>query len=492
MTNAIDRSITRRQILLPNEFDPRSYQLPFMKYFTDGGSDGQGKRAVLCYHRRGGKDLCALHTTAMLMHRRVGVYWHIFPTAEQGRKAIWTEFRADGKRIMENVFPAEIRKSPREWSPSSEMVVELKCGSIWRLMGSDKIEVVGAGPVGVVFSEFALAKPNTWELVSPMLRANGGWAAFISTPRGSNHFKRIFDTAQRSPGWFSDLKTVLDTGQRYMSTARPGQWITPEEMMLEEQSDGVPLAKIRQEYLCDWTAANVGAVWGDLIEAIEKAGRVCEFDPERSRAFEVWDLGGAGARGDATCFWQWAAKDDAADVFDYCEGQGKTFDYYADESDRRAAERGVSIVTHWFPHDARATHLTGVSVIEQAISRWGADRVGIYPEDSFLNGIQAVRWLLQRDVRFHVRCAEGLDALKAYHYTWDEDRKTFSNMPEHDWSSHGSDAFRGLALVARRADQMTRIEKPSLEPVAVPVDGSFRLDELWEARDRERRNSRDY
>lgn len=466
-----------------------------MRYFTDGGSDGRGKRAVLCYHRRGGKDLSAMHMTAMLMHRRVGVYWHVFPTAEQGRKAIWTEFRSDGKRIMENVFPAAIRKSPRDWSPSSEMVVELKCGSIWRLMGSDKIEVVGAGPVGVVFSEYALAKPNTWELVSPMLRANGGWAAFISTPRGANHFKRIFDTARKSQGWFYDLKTVLETGQKYMSTARPGQWIPPEEMMEEEKADGVPLAKIRQEYLCDWTAANVGAVYGDLIEAVEKSGRVCEFDPDVSRAFTTWDLGGAGARGDATCFWLWTLNTEGGvDFVDYCEGQGKTLDYYMDEAEARAERAGVRVVTHYLPHDARAKHLTGASVVEQAIARWGMERVSIYPEDSFLNGLQAVRWLLQKPVRFHPNCAEGLEALKAYHYEWKDERKTFSNEPVHDWSSHAADGARGVALVARQADLATR------PPEAENISGSesanvepdvMTLDSLWEDRERQRRWQRD-
>jgi hypothetical protein len=248
--------------------------------------------------------------------------------------------------------------------------------------------------------------------------------------------------------------------------------------MAEERARGRPEAMIRQEYLCDWTAANVGAVYGDLIEAIEKSGRVCEFEVDSSRAFEVWDLGGAGAHGDATCFWQWCAKDDSADVIDYCENQGKTFDYYADESDRRAREAGVSIVMHYFPHDARAKHLTGASVIEQAIQRWGIEHVGIYPEDSFLNGLQAVRWLLQRNVRFHPRTVDGVEALKAYHYEWDEDRKTFSNQPAHDWSSHGSDGFRGLALVSRKADVMTRREAEDDRPVAVEVDGNFILQDL--------------
>lgn len=478
------------QYPIPNNFEPRPYQRKFMRYFVDGGSDGRGKRAAWCVHRRGGKDLTALHTTAMLAHRRVGTYWLIFPTAEQGRKAIWTEFREDGLRILENVFPKWMRKTPRDFSSNGEMIVELKCGSIWRLMGSDKIEVVGAGPVGVVFSEFALAKPKTWELISPMLRANGGWAAFISTPRGANHFKDQYDRAGKEPGWFRDTQTVRDTGQTYWSTRRPGERITPDEMMDEERGAGRQETFIRQEYLCDWTAANVGSVWGDLVEVLEKSGAVSEFDPPTSRVFTTWDLGGSGARGDATSFWLWAATDTGADLLDYYEGQGKTLEHYWDEVERRCAAIGVRPVKHWLPHDARAKHLTGVSVLEQCVRHWGIENVAIYPEEGLLNGIQAARWLLQQPVRVHPRCSEGLDAIKAYHYAWDEDSKVFSNLPEHDWSSHGSDAFRGLALVVRRSEALTRPPKRDAPVPYAPVTvRTPSLDEAWKAHDRRRRRA---
>lgn len=471
------------RIAIPHEFDPRPYQRRYMRYFTDDGSDGRGKRAAWCVHRRGGKDLTALHTTCMLMHRRIGTYWHVFPVERQGRKAIWTEFRSDGLRIMENVFPREIRKSPRDWSPSAEMVVELKCGSVWRLMGSDHMEVVGAGPVGVVFSEFALSKPSTWELVSPMLRANGGWASFISTPRGANHFKQQFDIAGREQGWFQDIKTVLDTGQLYASTRRPGEMVSPEEMMEEERAAGRQESFIRQEYLCDWTAANVGSVWGDLIEELEKAGAVAEYEFDRKRVFTTWDLGGSGAKGDATAVWIWAPTDEGADLLDYYEGQGKPFDHYADEVEARCAAMGVVPVKHWLPHDARNHYPLGMSVLDFSRQRFGADRVAIYPEEGLLTGIQAGRWLLQRPIRIHPRCSEGVEALKAYHYEWDEDRKVFSNQPEHDWSSHGADAFRGVALVVRKTERMTRAEPPkeaALEKLARPLT----LDEMWEMQPR--------
>jgi hypothetical protein len=147
---------------------------------------------------------------------------------------------------------------------------------------------------------------------------------------------------------------------------------------------------------------------------------------------------------------------------------------------------GARAFKHWLPHDARSRGggglVTGVSVLEQCVSHWGMERVAIYPEDSLLNGIQAARWLLQRKVRFHERCREGVEALKAYHYAWDDDRKTFANRPEHDWSSHPADAFRGVALVVRFSEERTRKPKQAKKR---PQNDSATLDEAWASYDRE-------
>ena len=40
----------------------------------------------------------------------------------------------------------------------------------------------------------------------------------------------------------------------------------------------------------------------------------------------------------------------------------------------------------------------------------------------------------------------GLDCLRNYRREYDEKRKVFYDRPLHDWSSHGADAFRYLAI----------------------------------------------
>mgnify|MGYP001567221933 CR=1 FL=1 len=448
------------RVVIPNDFTPRPYQARFMRYLDNGG-----KRAMWVVHRRGGKDLTALHQTCKAMHERRGAYWHVFPTSAQGRKAIWEGFRKDGIRTMENVFPASIRKAPKAFLPNAEMVVELKCGSIWRLIGSDKMEVVGAGPVGVVFSEYALAKPRTWDLVRPMLRENDGWAAFITTPRGTNHAKKLYDAALKDPSWFCELRTLVDT-----------RAYDPEKTLAEERASGMPEELIRQEYLCDWTAALVGSVWGDLLEALERRGAVAEFSHNGRPVYTSWDLGFT----DATGIWFWRPTPNGIDVLDHYENQGRPLSHYFDELDRRAAESGYRYAKHWLPHDARAhTLLTGASIQEQFELRYGRGSVAIAPSLSLLDGIQAARWLLQRETRFHSRCAAGLEALKAYRYEFSEDRKTYSKKPVHDWSSHTADAWRTTACVVRTAELLARPDEPAAKPLARDLN-SFSLDELWE------------
>jgi hypothetical protein len=46
-----------------------------------------------------------------------------------------------------------------------------------------------------------------------MIRETKGFAAFITTPRGRNHAKTMYDRAVTQPdGWFSQLLTINDTG----------------------------------------------------------------------------------------------------------------------------------------------------------------------------------------------------------------------------------------------------------------------------------------
>lgn len=95
-----------------------------------------------------------------------------------------------------------------------ELVVYLKNGSILQLKGADDPDALrGAGPVGVIFDEFAKVKFEAWGVVEPILRANNGWAWFIGTPKGKNHLYQFYLRGQQiHPEWKSWLLKASQSG----------------------------------------------------------------------------------------------------------------------------------------------------------------------------------------------------------------------------------------------------------------------------------------
>ena len=168
-------------LTIPNDWRPRPHQVPLYRQFGHGRPF---KRGCVVWHRRAGKDSVALNITARDMFRRVGTYWHLFPEQTQARRAIWNGIDGQGRRILDQVFPPAVRAR----TSAQEMLIETVNGSIWQMAGSDNYDsLVGSNPVGVVFSEWALAMPDAWDYIRPILVENDGWALFIYTPRGRNH-----------------------------------------------------------------------------------------------------------------------------------------------------------------------------------------------------------------------------------------------------------------------------------------------------------------
>jgi len=76
----------------------------------------------------------------------------------------------------------------------SELRVDLLNGSRIRLAGAgdDPDALRGIYLDGVVLDEYADMSPRVWsEIVRPALVDRKGWAIFIGTPKGRNHFWRL-------------------------------------------------------------------------------------------------------------------------------------------------------------------------------------------------------------------------------------------------------------------------------------------------------------
>jgi hypothetical protein len=71
----------------------------------------------------------------------------------------------------------------------------------------------------------------------------------------------------------------------------------------------------------------------------------------------------------------------------------------------------------------------------------------VIPATSQVNQISAARKTIEYCAFDMVRCEQGLNALRSYHFPWDKERRTLGDSPVHDWSSHGSDAFEIIGQV---------------------------------------------
>lgn len=237
------------EITLPNNgWRPRRYQMPLWTHLEHGG-----RRAVAVWHRRAGKDEVCLHWSAIAAMKRPATYWHMLPEANQARKAIWEAINPHtGKRRIDEAFPKEIRETSRE----QEMMIKFVNGSTWQVVGSDNYDsLVGSPPAGVVFSEWALAKPDAWAYLRPILAENGGWALFIYTPRGDNHGKSTYDLALIEPDWFCELLTADETG-----VFDPDTLEAERREMISQFGQSRGNALFKQEYYCSWVEAFEGAV----------------------------------------------------------------------------------------------------------------------------------------------------------------------------------------------------------------------------------------
>ena len=232
-------------IILPNNWTVRPHQTNFGKAMLEEGKT----RAVCVWHRRAGKDSASLNFTAVASHQKIATYWHMLPTAVQGRNVVWEAIDPNtGIRIIDQVWPKELRAKTNE----SDMKIELKNGSIWKVVGSDNYDrLVGSNPFGVVFSEYSIADPSAWNYIRPILRENGGWAIFIYTPRGKNHGHDLFEMAKGNPNWFAELLTIDDTSRQN------GSPVVSAEDYREELNSGMDPLMAKQEYYCSFDAGLV-------------------------------------------------------------------------------------------------------------------------------------------------------------------------------------------------------------------------------------------
>lgn len=436
MTVTVDRPL----------FRTRTYQRPIRE------ARRAGCRRFLClWHRRAGKDRNAATFCLECMLERVGVYFHVFPALNQGRRDFWDNIiqeTIDGVEVsikmVRACFPPELVRKYDD----KEMQVELINGSLYQVMGCDDDEAVerlrGPNPIGLIYSEYAHGSKmeDARKTLMPVLIENGGWEIFAYTPKGENHGKALYDTALRDRfhpvnnplGWFVQKLTRDDTYKD--AQGESGDAVMPiDEIERLTVKEGWRPEFVRQEFWCDFAGFLHGTIYGDCMTVAETEQRIGDIPYVGALPVGViLDLG----KSDAIALWFYQVLSKAIRFINYYSCTQQNLTHIVKILQGLPYIYGRIIL----PWDARGA--------EEYLGAMGFRNIYTCKRtESLQTSIDAVRREFPTFYFDIVRCnvshnnlPSGIDSLKNYKRKWDEEKKAFTPQPIHDQFSHGADALR--------------------------------------------------
>jgi phage terminase large subunit len=371
---------------------------------------------VVVAHRRMGKTVSAINhiiKDAVLNQKEAPRYAYIAPTYGQAKRVAWDYLVKYSTPLGGTQNISELRVD--FW------------GRRIQLYGSDNPEALrGQYFDGVILDEIGDQNPKIWtDIIRPALADRLGWCLFIGTPKGHNHFKDLRDRAETEDGW----------GLLEFKASQTGVIAQTE---LDAAKSEMGEDKYLQEFECSFNAAVEGSYYGQILNDLETKNHIHEIPrDDLCRTITAWDLG----MGDSTAIWVAQIAGSEIRLIDYYENNGVGLDKYVSW----LRDNNWASAEHILPHDVQVRELgSGKSRLE--VLQEAGLNVRIASRMSVDDGIQAVRRLLPR-CWFNVPAVkQGLDCLRNYRREYDEKRKVFYDRPLHDWSSHGSDAFRYLAI----------------------------------------------
>ncbi len=369
-------------------------------------------------HRRFGKtvrEINELIKRAVTCDKPEPRMAYIAPYYSQAKAIAWDYLKRFAQPIL--------AKPPSE----SELTVTLINGARVRLFGADNPDALrGLYLDGVVLDEYGDMRPTLWgEIIRPLLTDRQGWASFIGTPKGKNHFHALAQMAKDSPDWFYQELRASQTG------------ILPQAELDDAKRQMTP-EQFAQEFECAFDVPALGAIYAAELAKARDEGRICSVPvDDAALVHTAWDLG----VGDDTCIWFWQSVGREIRLIDYYANRGQPITHYLSVLRKKAYQYG----SHFVPHDAEARERWSATTMTQVAQEQGFS-LSVLPREDVEQGINAARMLFSRCVFDEKRCSEGLDALMNYRREYAEKLGQFKPTPLHDWASHGADAFRYLAM----------------------------------------------
>jgi phage terminase large subunit len=224
----------------------------------------------------------------------------------------------------------------------------------------------------------------------------------------------------------------------------------------QERQDCLRVSPEQYDHIWEGGYATVleGAYYAKALADAKREGRIGRVaaDPVMTMRL-VCDIGGTGKKSDAFAIWaeQWIGKE--IRVLNYYEAVGQPIGHHLHWMRENKYTPGNSRII--LPHDGDNAEKVYDVTYRKAFEDAGYE-VDVIPNQgtgAAKMRIEATRRMFPR-IWFNEATTEaGRDALGWYHEKKDEERNVGLG-PEHDWSSHGADAF-GLGCIAYEEPQST-------------------------------------
>jgi len=370
------------------------------------------------------------------------------------------------ERGLLSVCIREVQKSIRD---SAKRLMEKKLSDL-RLgeadgfkVFRDAIQTPGDGVIA-----FTGMQDHTAESIKSLEGFRRAW--WDEAQRASAKSLMLLRPTIRAPGselWFSwnprrkiDPVDVLLRGAMLPTDAtvveanwRDNPWFTPE--LEQELQDCLRTEPDQYPHIWegDYLSVATGAYYAKHLIAARAEGRisVVAADPLMT-IFAIWDIGGTGQKADAAAIWIVQFIGLQIRILNYYEAQGQPLAVHV----QWLRDQGYASAHCILPHDGDTNDRVHDVSYASALRDAGFE-VEVIPNQgagAAMQRVEAARRLFPNMWFDAEKCAGGIEAIGWYHEKKDEARN-IGLGPEHDWSSHGADAF-GLIAVRYEAPKAKR------------------------------------
>lgn len=307
-------------------FTPHSKQ----REMISGILSSSSKYHIACVGRQFGKSLMGIN---------LALYWAI---NNNNSKILWvspvySQATKVQKEIIQAIGGTDIVKSANY----SSNEIQLKNGSVILFRSAERYDNIrGLTCDYGIIDEAAFCKDEAWtEAIKPVFLVKGKKVLFISTPKGSNWFKNLFQLG-RSP----DHKNYIS----YTGSSYDTPYIEQEE--IEDAKRTLPENVFRQEYLAEFIDSG-----GEVFQDIDK-NTFPVYTPPNGKVYCGIDLG----------------KQEDFTVATFMDANGKIIDIYRDNKTEwsQMTQNILEKIKKWNATTMVEVNSIGDVIFEQIKKQW--------------------------------------------------------------------------------------------------------------------------